>query len=194
MLVLSSVFAHVDYQANFYPSSEDTTYVYVDAVSAAAEIILGVNQKLDEATAFQIASTIYTESNRNQLDMIFVMSVMMTESRFRVNAKSHCGAVGLMQIMPSTFRSVARRIEMTPKERSNMFDISSNIKVGCAYLKYLQDRYGDNYNHISAGYNGGPGVADRYIKRGFNSMPKETRNYVMKVNKYHGEFSTAINN
>ena len=98
-----------------------------------------------------------------------IKSVITAESCFKVKARSHKGARGLMQLMPAT----ARRFGV-----SNSYNSHQNIGAGARYLRWLLDRYQGNMHFALAGYNAGEGKVDRY-----GGIPpyKETREYVRRV-------------
>lgn len=98
-----------------------------------------------------------------------IKSVITAESCFKVRARSHKGARGLMQLMPAT----ARRFGV-----SNSYNSHQNIGAGARYLRWLLDRYQGNMHFALAGYNAGEGKVDRY-----GGIPpyKETREYVRRV-------------
>lgn len=97
-----------------------------------------------------------------------VEAVAWTESRFRRDARSPAGAIGVMQLMPRT----AAQLGIDPA------DTPQNIEGGTAYLKQLLDRYrGDTLKALAA-YNAGPGAIDRY--GGVPPYP-ETKRYVATV-------------
>lgn len=98
-----------------------------------------------------------------------IKSVITAESCFKVRARSHKGARGLMQLMPAT----ARRFGV-----KNSYSSHQNIRAGAEYLRWLLDRYKGNVHFALAGYNAGEGKVDRY-----GGIPpyKETREYVRRV-------------
>jgi soluble lytic murein transglycosylase-like protein len=101
-----------------------------------------------------------------------IRAVMQVESAFNPNARSPKGALGLMQLMPSTIRQY--RV-------SNPFSPFENVRAGAAYLRELLDRYENNEELALAAYNAGPGAVD---KHGRNVPPyRETLNYVAQINK-----------
>jgi len=101
-----------------------------------------------------------------------VRAVVQVESGFNPNARSPKGALGLMQLMPSTMQQFAVRNPFNPVE---------NIRAGVAYLRQLLDRYQDNETLALAAYNAGPAAVDRH---GQNVPPyRETQNYVSRINR-----------
>jgi soluble lytic murein transglycosylase-like protein len=100
-----------------------------------------------------------------------VRAVMQVESAFNPNARSPKGAMGLMQLMPSTMRQFGVK---------NPFNPAENVRAGVAYLRELLDRYQNNEELALAAYNAGPGAVD---KHGQTVPPyRETRNYVAQIN------------
>jgi soluble lytic murein transglycosylase-like protein len=104
-----------------------------------------------------------------------VRAVMQVESAFNPNARSPKGALGLMQLMPSTISRFGVR---------NPFNPAENVRAGVAYLRELLDRYQNNEELALAAYNAGPGAVD---KHGQNVPPyRETQNYVAQINHMAG--------
>ncbi|MBE6646773.1 MAG: lytic transglycosylase domain-containing protein [Ruminococcaceae bacterium] len=129
------------------------------------------------------------------VDEALVYAVMKTESGFDSSAVSSKGAVGLMQIMPSTFEWLTNDIFHEHLDKGMLYDPETNIKYGTYYLSRLYDRFGD-WDTAIAAYNGGEGNVSEWLsdpkysddgkKLNVNKIPsefRETENYVKKVNK-----------
>jgi hypothetical protein len=108
-------------------------------------------------------------ANTHGLDPDLIRAVIMVESAFHVNAESHKGARGLMQLMPQT----AKEMGVT-----NIYNPSQNINGGTKYLKYLMKLFKNDTKLALAGYNAGPGAVKQY-----KGIPPyaETKDYVKKV-------------
>ena len=117
----------------------------------------------------EIDTYIEAHSRRQQLDPELVRAVVQVESAYRPSAESHKGAMGLMQLMPETARSLAVEDPWDPEE---------NLRGGTIYLRHLLDRFGGQLELALAGYNAGPEAVQR-----FGGIPpyEETRSYVEKV-------------
>ena len=124
-----------------------------------------------------------------------IYAVMKTESGFDSSAISSKGAIGLMQLMPSTFEWLSKDILREHLSSGMLYDPETNIKYGTYYLSRLYNRFGD-WDTALAAYNGGEGnvsewLADtRYSADGkkliIDNIPdefSETENYVKRVNK-----------
>lgn len=105
----------------------------------------------------------------------WIWAVMAVESRGNPRAVSPKGAMGLMQIMPATWATLAARQGLG----GDPFDIRANIIAGAAYLRELWDRYG-NVAAMLAAYNAGPRRVDAYVA-GRSALPAETQEYVRRI-------------
>ena len=123
------------------------------------------------------------------LDPAYVYGLIRQESRFIMDARSHVGASGLMQVMPATARETARYIGMTGFTPNQINDRDTNIVIGTAYLKRALDDFGGSMALAAAAYNAGPG-RPRNWRNGplmeaaiwAENVPfGETRDYVKKV-------------
>ncbi|MCW7539310.1 lytic transglycosylase domain-containing protein [Aquabacterium sp. A7-Y] len=122
------------------------------------------------------------------LDPAYVYGLMRQESRFVMDARSHVGASGLMQLMPATARWTARRIGLAYSP-DMITDRNTNIALGTSYLKLVLDDLGGSQAMGAAAYNAGPNRPRRWREGGVLETPiwvetipfTETRDYVKKV-------------
>ena len=125
----------------------------------------------------------------NGLDEAWVYGLMRQESRFATSAKSNVGAAGLMQIMPSTARWVAKRLGLKSYRDGLIRQLDTNLKLGTYYMKSVLSSFDDSPVLASAAYNAGPARARKW--RGDQPLEgaiyaetiplDETRDYVKKV-------------
>ncbi|CAH2032023.1 lytic transglycosylase domain-containing protein [Trichlorobacter ammonificans] len=115
-------------------------------------------------------------SRRYGVEAGLIRAVIKAESNFNPRAVSHAGAQGLMQLMPAT----ARGLGVT-----DSFDPEQNIMGGTRFLRSLLDRYNGDVDSALAAYNWGPGNVDRKPDR----LPRETREYLVKVKQYYTGFT-----
>jgi len=124
------------------------------------------------------------------VDPLFVLAVIREESKFLPQSESHKGAIGLMQLMPSTAQSIAVSIGDKAYSDEYLLDPEKNIQYGTWYLASLQKLFTNNRTLVIAAYNGGRGHVQEWIKSGQidpenirqEDIPfKETRDYVERV-------------
>ena len=120
-------------------------------------------------TPEQVDAAIDQAASRHNLDPNLVRAVIKVESNFNPNAISRKGAMGLMQLMPST----ARQLRV-----SNPFDPEQNVDAGVRHLKSLLQEYRGNVPLTLAAYNAGEGAVAR--SAGIPRIP-ETRDYVRRI-------------
>ena len=126
-------------------------------------------------TQQDIDAAIDAAAARHHVDPSLVRSVVKVESNFNPNAVSRKGAMGLMQLMPSTARSL---------NVANPFDPAQNVDAGVRHLRKLLDSYGGNVRLSLAAYNAGAGAVARSA-----GVPhfRETQDYVRRItNLYNG--------
>lgn len=147
----------------------NTRRIIIALVSIAAVIMLIIggfiaNRMLERRTYKLIyADEILACAAEFSLDPCLVASVIHVESSNRAAAVSPKGAVGLMQIMPSTGEWIAGKLGMTDYSEEKLTDPLINIRLGCWYLRYLSDKYGGLERTALSAYNAGPGNVDKWL-------------------------------
>jgi len=122
-----------------------------------------------EGTNEELKTIIEKAADTYKLPIKLIEEVIRKESNFNVRAVSHAGASGLMQLMPSTAKSLGVK---------NIFDPFENVMAGSKYLRNMLDKYNGNLELALAAYNAGPGNVDKY-----QGIPpfEETRKYVRSI-------------
>ena len=138
----------------------------------------------------------------NGLEEAWVYGLMRQESRFVTSARSTVGAAGLMQVMPSTARWIAKKLGLKSYKQSLIHQLDTNLRLGTYYMKTVLSWFDDSPVLASAAYNAGPGRArlwraDQPLEGAIyaETIPfDETRDYVKKVMSntmyYAGRFDT----
>lgn len=126
-----------------------------------------------------IAKQIHSEAKAAGVDPEFALATAWQENRFRPQGKSSAGALGPMQIMPSTAKLYGVKLK-------DLTNPSANIKLGVQILKDNLDRYDGDKELALIAYNAGPKVADKYMQKPDSKiLPKETQHYISSINEYH---------
>lgn len=155
-----------------YNSYGQNTFGQILKNTAAVSTSGGISTPMD--SIFEAAS------KETGVDIRLLKAVGKAESNFNASATSRCGAMGVMQLMPGTAKSLGV---------TDAYDARQNIMAGSKYLAKLLDKYDGDTKLALAAYNAGSGNVAKY-----GGIPpfKETQNYVKRVLEYAGEdFSTG---
>ncbi|MBE2292819.1 MAG: transglycosylase SLT domain-containing protein [Xanthomonadaceae bacterium] len=140
-------------------------------------------------------------AKRHGLDPAWIAAEIRAESVFNPNARSSANARGLMQLLPATAAAVAKRTGLPYAGAESLYDSSTNIALGSAYLREMEDKYGQAYQAIAA-YNAGPTPAARWLSQRPAHDPdlwietisyKETRDYVARVLAFSAIYDWRLN-
>jgi len=131
----------------------------------------------------QYASIVRGHAAHYNLDPALLAAVIETESKFNTNARSSAGAVGLMQLTPSTAKGIALYTGGSRFRVSDLTNPDINVRYGAWYLRHLLDRYRDDERLALAAYNAGEDNVDRWEKAHEGIQFDETRDYVAKVER-----------
>jgi len=126
-----------------------------------------------------------------KIDPLWVMAIIKVESGFWPHARSNRGAVGLMQVLPSTAREIGPEIGVSLQSDDDLKDPDINLHLGVYYLSKLQQLFPFDDVAVLAAYNAGPGVTAQWRKGEpvleINDISyPETRNFVKSVERTYG--------
>src|SRR5262249_8321349 len=127
----------------------------------------------------KLAKDIVELSLKGGVDPFYIAAIISVESSFGAGAKSNKGASGLMQLLPETAQDVVAA--KTGQNRPvSLTDPRTNIVLGIAYVKQLEDQYNGNRKLALAAYNWGPGNVDEAIE-GRRRIPKSVIDYATTI-------------
>lgn len=142
---------------------------------------------------------VFSSAEEFNLDPALVFSVIKAESNFDRQAVSKKGAIGLMQLKPSTAQSVAKQLGVTD------FDLTEadiNIRLGCCYLNYLINRFKNEKTALAA-YNAGESRVNEWLKNTeysdngvtLKKIPfEETEKYIEKITESFSKYKKLYRN
>lgn len=162
-------------QAARSAAAEITQYFGRESAQSANARILAANSRGHQASQEEVDQAVVMAAARHNVDPNLVRAVIKVESNFNSNAVSRKGAMGLMQLMPQTARSLNVK---------NPFDAEQNVDAGVRHLKHLLENYNGDVKLTLAAYNAGSGAVARSA-----GVPRfaETQSYVRKITTlYYG--------
>jgi peptidoglycan lytic transglycosylase len=124
------------------------------------------------------------------LDPALLAAVIYQESKFDATARSKSGAIGLMQLTPTTAQGIAIRTGGSAFRTSDLRNPELNIRYGAWYLRNLFQKYGRE-RLVLAAYNAGQGNVDRWLRQGDEIRFPETRAYVDRVERLQRVYRDA---
>jgi peptidoglycan lytic transglycosylase len=160
------------------------------AILAAAIAVLGIAFAVIHTTKpawyerflypYRYQAIVRGHAEHYRLDGALLAAVIYQESKFRASARSKAGAIGLMQLLPSTAEGIALRTGGTGFRVADLYNPELNVRYGAWYLRHLLDRYRDERTALAA-YNAGQSNVDRWRSESKGIVFAETRKYVERV-------------
>jgi soluble lytic murein transglycosylase len=157
----------------------------VFALVALVAVLLGVGVGVVLATKpdwylrvrypLKYEAIIEGHAHNYRLEPALLAAVIYRESKFDPRAGSKAGAIGLMQLTPTTAKGIALRTGGSKFELSDLYDPELNVRYGAWYLRHLLDAFDGDVRKALAAYNGGRGNVERGV------VFAETREYVKRV-------------
>lgn len=140
-------------------------------------------------------------AKKYDVEPTLIYAVIRQESTFRQKAKSSANAMGLMQVIPSTARRVAKKNQIELKRLNHMYQPKINVEVGTAYLKHLSKRFDDHPVLMAAAYNAGPRQVNHWLRKHPRNEPDiwietlpwgETRNYLKNIVAFYAVYQYRL--
>jgi soluble lytic murein transglycosylase len=159
------------------------------AVLVLAAVAAGAFLYVDEASPpwyerirypLRYDTIVRSHAHNYGLDPAFLAAVIYSESKFDAHARSAAGAIGLMQLTPTTAKGIAIHTGGSAFRLADLDDPELNIRYGAWYLRHLFRKYHDE-RLVLAAYNAGQGNVDRWIRKNQSIQFPETNAYVDRV-------------
>jgi soluble lytic murein transglycosylase len=123
----------------------------------------------------QLTNELISESKKRDMDPIFVLAIVQTESHFNTYAKGTSGEIGLMQILPQTGEWIAKKYDIPWTGPNSLYDPITNIKIGIAYFALLRSQFESRAHHYVPAYNMGPKNLRR-VARDISNVGEDEKN------------------
>lgn len=163
-------------------------------ISLALMLYIGYGKIAQMIFPFSYQEYVERASEEFQIEPHLILAVMKAESRHQKDAVSHKGAVGLMQIMPTTGIWIAEQLQMNDFQVEQLKDPEINIMFGTWYLSFLLNEFNQRLPVALASYNAGPGKVREWLANdrwdgtltNVDDIPyNETKNYVRRVSLFY---------
>jgi len=142
--------------------------------------------------SYSLATLIVEESRRAHIDPLFITALIRAESTFQHGAISSRGARGLMQLTPETGLYIAGSIaDASIAAPINLHDPATNIRLGIAYIKHLNERFSGDRQRALIAYNWGPTNLSNAL-RTKRSLPSGSLQYAQKILTNHKEWRSSL--
>jgi peptidoglycan lytic transglycosylase len=166
--------------------------IVVAAAAGGAFLYLRTGPDWFERLRYPLHYSAYVRvhARNNHLDPALLAAVIYQESKFRTDAESSSGAIGLMQLTPATARGIAIRTGGSQFHTADLYDAEINIRYGAWYLANLFHKYGSE-RLVLAAYNAGQGNVDEWQAKGEPIQFPETAAYVHRVEHLKDVYRSA---
>lgn len=131
-----------------------------------------------KAQAVDLSSTLLQEAEKYEVDPVFVLAVIITESSFNPKARGQFGEIGLMQIKPDTAQWIAKKYRLAWEGPKTLENPANNVKIGMAYFNYLRSKFDGHANKYVSAYN--MGARRVHLMYADDRTPREYSLRVMK--------------
>ena len=152
----------------------------LQTIDSVCELLASRTDRFAQEETMHIAVTVVRAAERHGLDPLLLLAVMEVESSYRRRGRSPVGALGLMQVMPTTAEAFAEAAGVDWRGARSLLEPETNIEIGAAYLAYLLERFGDDREVALAAYCHGP-TAIRRSLRANGYLEERERGYARKV-------------
>ena len=140
-------------------------------------LLISSNWFWDSLSPIVYKDLLYKYAGRYKIDPLLIAAIIKNESTFNPLATSRAGALGLMQIMPSTAEELAHELKIDYVNTDELYKPEINIHFGFYYITKLQKRYNGNIVFTLAAYNAGTKKADEWMSR-FKGEEEESIKYI----------------
>ncbi|MEM7676389.1 MAG: lytic transglycosylase domain-containing protein [Myxococcota bacterium] len=159
-----------------------TVFIQAPTQDDVIQHLLDRTRRWSSSQVDSIGTVVFERATALDLDPELVVAVMAVESDFRAGARSKAGALGLMQIMPSTGRVFANRAGVDWRGPDTLYEPVANIRIGTQYIRWLLDRFRGNQALALTAYCHGIGTVRRRL-RTQDGLSHRTLRYSRKVQR-----------